>query len=92
MNRDELDDVLAVRFGGGDGERRAVVRAAGDLADTGQYQTDVGVALTPPHVADELADAPDECSLAERWNWWIGSLELAYGGYEQFRVLRWVES
>jgi hypothetical protein len=26
--------------------------------------------------------------MAGRWNWWLGSLEVAYGGYEQFQVRR----
>jgi len=25
----------------------------------------------------------------ERWNWWIGSLEVAYGGYGRFGIQRY---
>jgi hypothetical protein len=24
--------------------------------------------------------------LASRWNWWLGALEVAYGGYAEFQV------
>lgn len=27
--------------------------------------------------------------LADRWNWWIGALELAHGGFERFAVRSW---
>lgn len=67
-------------------ERRVVARAAGDLADSGRFDDDRGVALTPQTVVEELADAPDELELVERWNWWVGALELAGGGYERFQV------
>lgn len=91
VNRDRLDDLLAEAFDGAPGERRAVVRSAGDLADSGRYEEDVGVALTPEHVVEELEESPPDLGLAERWNWWLGSLELAHGSYEQFRVRRWRE-
>ena len=73
-------------------ERRVVSRAAGDLADSGRFGEDRGVALTPQAVVEELADAPDELGLVERWNWWMGSMDLAHGGYEQFRVRRFEEA
>lgn len=91
MDRERLESLLAEAFGGTDGKRRAVARAAGDLADSGVYRSDVGAALSPEIVVDELEDAPADHGLVERWNWWIGSLELAYGGYDRFRVARWVE-
>lgn len=72
-------------FGGEESERRAVARHARDLADSGRYTEDTGVQLTPEHVTVQLADAPEK-SPAERWNWWIGSLELAYGGYAEFQI------
>lgn len=25
---------------------------------------------------------------ATRWNWWLGALEAAYGGYREFQVRR----
>jgi hypothetical protein len=70
-------------------ERRVVARAAGDLADSRQYREDAGSAIGPQTLVEELADAPDEHSLVERWNWWIGSLEAAYGGYRAFSVHSW---
>ena len=85
----EFDDrALAVGlepFGGDEAERHAVARNARDLADSGRYVEDTGVELTPEHVAVQLADAPDG-SPAERWNWWLGSLEVAYGGYAEFQI------
>lgn len=87
MDRDELERALEAQFPAGAGERRAVVRQAGDLADSGDYERDVGAPLTPEAVVRNLEDAPDE-GLASRWNWWMGSLELAYGGYAEFQVRR----
>ena len=74
-------------FGGGKSERRAVARLARDLADSGRYAGDAGIELTAEHVLDQLADAPDG-GPADRWNWWIGSLEVAYGGYAEFQIRR----
>lgn len=74
-------------FGGDESERRAVARHARDLADSGRYTRDTGIELTPEHVSVQLADGPDE-GPATRWNWWIGSLEVAYGGYAEFAVRR----
>ena len=36
--------------------------------------------------ARDLADAPDESGVADRWNWWLGALDAAYGGYREFEV------
>ena len=77
-------------FGGDEAERRAVARHARDLADSGRYAADAGVELTPEHVVVQLTDAP-EGSPADRWNWWLGALEVAHGGYAEFRVRRRVE-
>jgi hypothetical protein len=74
-------------FGGDAEERRVVARHARDLSDSGRYEADADVELTPEHVVVQLADAP-EGGPAERWNWWIGALELAYGGYGEFQVRR----
>jgi len=63
-----------------------VARQARDLADSGQVAEDLGFELTVDAVLSELDDAPADHSLVERWNWWIGSLELSHGGYEQFQV------
>ncbi len=90
VDPERLDAALADAFDAGDGERRAVVRCARDLADAGRLETDRGTPLTTAVVVAELADAPDGSSLAGRWNWWLGSLELAYGGgYTDFRVRRY---
>ncbi|MFC7156056.1 hypothetical protein ACFQPA_11375 [Halomarina halobia] len=87
MDRDELDRALATAFDPSPGERRVVARQAVDLGDSGRYESDVGAPLSPDAVVANLRDAPDG-RLPERWNWWIGSLELAFGGYAEFRVRR----
>jgi hypothetical protein len=79
---------LRQAFGGTVAERRAVARSAGDLADDGRVAADLGVELTPNVVVQNLGDAPDGTP-AERWNWWMGALEGAYGGYYEFRVTAW---
>lgn len=92
MDRERLDHALERAFDADEGERRAVVRAAGDLADSGHLAADRGATLTVETVVTELADAPDGSSLAERWNWWIGALAVAYGdAYAQFGVRRYEE-
>ena len=83
-----LEIRLREEFGGTMGQSRVVVRQAVDLADSGAYEADIGTALTNEIVLEELADAP-EGTPPERWNWWIGSLELAYGGYGQFDIRRY---
>jgi hypothetical protein len=88
MNESRLDALLD-SFDPAPGERRAVVRCARDLADSGRLAADRGAPLTAEGVVSELEDAPDGLSLAERWNWWMGALELAYGGYDAFRVDRY---
>ena len=84
MDPDALADAL-VRFGGTDAERRVVARQARDLADAGVLERDRGHALTVETVVAELAEAPSG-GPADRWNWWVGALDVAYGGYEQFGV------
>ncbi|MFW5939175.1 MAG: hypothetical protein ACOCSD_04970 [Halolamina sp.] len=76
------------RFGGSEAERRTVAREATDLADSGQYRNDSGRSLTVDLIVDELADARAG-SPATRWNWWMGVLSVAYGGYERFAVERY---
>jgi hypothetical protein len=90
MDSKRLENALAEAFGGTEAERRAVTRAACDLADSGRPSEDRGHALTVPGVIKHLNDAPDGSSVVERWNWWLGALEAAYGGYEYFNV-RFVE-
>ncbi|MFB6101510.1 MAG: hypothetical protein ABEJ73_02980 [Haloplanus sp.] len=90
MERDRLADELDRAFDADAGERRAVVRAARDLADSGRLAADRGTPLTADVVVSELADAPAGSSLAERWNWWIGALAVAYSDdYTQFQVRRY---
>ncbi|WP_136600818.1 hypothetical protein [Salinigranum halophilum] len=88
VNESKLDRALREAFAGTDAERRVVVRQAMDLADSGQVTRDRGVALTVDEVVRNLADAPDE-RVANRWNWWMGALEVAYGGYAAFQVRRY---
>lgn len=90
MDRDALDAALAAAFGAAPAERRVVVRQALDLADAGRWaETHEGEPLTVDQVVAELEQAPSGEGLADRWNWWLGSLELAYGGFERFAVRRW---
>ncbi|WIV67126.1 hypothetical protein [Natrialbaceae archaeon AArc-T1-2] len=88
IDPDRLESRLRQEFGGSAGEARTVARQAVDLADAGRYVEDVGAKLTTDVVIEELADAPNGTP-ADRWNWWIGSLELAFGGYERFGVRRY---
>jgi hypothetical protein len=90
MDRTRLENALAEAFEGSEAERRAVARAACDLADSERPSEDRGHALTVPGVIDHLDDAPDDSSVVERWNWWLGALDAAYGGYDYFTV-RFVE-
>ncbi|WP_152039795.1 hypothetical protein [Salinigranum salinum] len=88
MNESELDRALAEAFDGSEAERRVVVRQALDLAASGKAERDRGIELTVEEVVTQLNDAPDG-SVASRWNWWLGALEVAYGGYEPFQVRRY---
>lgn len=81
--------MLADTYDASDEALRVVTRQAGDLADSGRLKRDLGVTATPSWLVTELADAPESHDLVDRWNWWVGSLELSHGGYEQFRVQRW---
>jgi len=91
MNRDVLDARLRQVFGAPDGERRVVVRQAGDLHDSGRYVEVRGVELGVEDVLGNLREAPDDLGLVERWNWWMGAMELAHGGFDAFRVERYRE-
>ena len=87
MDQQQLRERLAAEFGGSEQAVRTVARQAGDLEDSGQLAADAGYEPTVERVLDHLSDAPDGVGLVERWNWWVGSLELAYGSpYHQFRV------
>ncbi|GAB3023225.1 hypothetical protein [Natronobiforma cellulositropha] len=83
-----LELALRREFAATVGESRVVVRQAVDLADSGLYEADVGVPLTNEVVLEELTDAPHG-TLADRWNWWMGALEVAYTGYAQFGIQRY---
>jgi hypothetical protein len=67
-------------------QRRVVARMAGDLGDSGRYREVKEQELTPQAVVSNMEDAPDDHGLVERWNWWIGALDLAHGEYVEFRV------
>ena len=86
MNRQRLESELAARYDADEATRRVLARQAGDLADSGKLATDFGYDLAVEDVLANLADAPEGRSLIERWNWWIGSLDLSHGGYERFHV------
>jgi hypothetical protein len=88
IDRDRLERRLREEFDGSSGAARVVARQAADLADSGRYEADTGTRLTTEVVLEELADAPDG-GPPERWNWWIGSLEIAFGGYETFGIRRY---
>ena len=85
MDRQELDAALRAAFGA-DGAAAVVARQAGDMADAGQFAGDFDTELTVETVVENLQDAPGEYSLAERWNWWLGALDLSHGGYTRFSV------
>jgi len=86
VDRDRLVARLDSEFGGSDSALRAVSRQARDLDDSGRLAEDLDADLTVDLLCRNLTDAPDEYTLVERWNWWIGSLELSQGGYQRFRV------
>lgn len=85
MDRHELEGVLRETFEDA-GAAPVVARQAGDMADGGQFDADFDVQLTVDTVVENLRDAPAEYSLTERWNWWLGALDLSHGGYTRFRV------
>jgi predicted transcriptional regulator len=88
MDVAELEAALESAFGGTAAERRVVARQARDLADSGKHDADRGRSLTVEEVIENLEDAPEGTELPSRWNWWLGSLEVAYGGYREFQVER----
>ena len=86
MDRERLVDELEDRYGGTETALRAVSRQARDLADSGRIDEDMDYRLSVDAVISNLDDAPAEYTVLERWNWWIGSLELSFGNYQRFRV------
>ena len=91
LDEDALREALAGTFDGSPGERRVVARQARDLSDSGKHLSDRGHPLAVEDVIENLADAPAGSSLVDRWNWWMGALDVAYGGYEAFQVRRYRE-
>jgi len=81
-----LTHTLRQEFGGTEAELRVVTRQIMDLVDSGQTVSDRGAELTVEEIVSHLQDAPDGLDLIERWNWWMGALDVAYGGYERFSV------
>ncbi|SDN02131.1 hypothetical protein SAMN04487949_3195 [Halogranum gelatinilyticum] len=88
MDPEELETALEAAFGGTAAERRVVARQARDLADSGTHEADRGRPLTVEEIVENLADAPEGTSLPSRWNWWLGALDVAYGGYREFQIER----
>ena len=86
MDRGALEERLGAEFDASEGGPRAVSRQARDLADAGLVEADLGHPLTVETVVEDLADAPDGYTAAERWNWWLGALDLSHGGYLRFQV------
>ncbi|TQQ81592.1 hypothetical protein [Halonotius roseus] len=86
MDATQLNDALREAFDSSAADRRVVVRQATDLAAVGKPESDRGVPLSVDDIVDNLRDAPDGADLVDRWNWWLGALDLAYGGYQQFTV------
>ena len=81
-----LKHIFNEEFGGSEAELRVVVRQASDLVDSGKAASDRGHELTVDELVGHLQDAPEGSDLIERWNWWMGALDVAYGGYERFSV------
>lgn len=88
MDAEVLDARLRRAFDATPAERRVVSRQATDLHDSGRYLRTHGVELDVGTVVEHLREAPADSGLIERWNWWVGAMELAHGGYERFLVRR----
>ncbi|AUG48334.1 hypothetical protein BVU17_12670 [Haloarcula taiwanensis] len=86
VDRTELERELRDAFDADPDIVTVVARQARDLSESDQFVTDFGAELTVEDVIDNLADAPEEYQLAERWNWWLGALDLSHGGYARFSV------
>ncbi|MFB6189741.1 MAG: hypothetical protein ABEI57_07630 [Halapricum sp.] len=86
MDRETLERRLQQVFDADERAARVVARQARDLFDAGSYEADLDHELTVEVIISNLQDAPEGYSLVDRWNWWLGALDLSHGGYEQFRV------
>jgi len=85
VDRQELERTLRETFDD-TATASVVARQARDLADSGRFDDDFDGELTVEAVVENLRDAPEGYSLAERWNWWLGALDLSHGGYARFSV------
>jgi hypothetical protein len=86
VDRERLETMLREEFGAEPDAARVIARQAGDLADSGRVAEDLGFELTVEAVRRNLRDAPDDHGAVERWNWWLGSLEMSHGGYTRFQI------
>jgi len=86
VDREALESALAERYDAEERVRRIVARQAQDLADSCQIAEDLGYPVDIDDVLANIADAPEDHTLVERWNWWLGALDLSHGGYERFRI------
>lgn len=86
MDRQRLESEFAELYDVDETTRRVVARQAQDLAHAGRITEDFGFELSVDDVVANLDDAPEEYTLAQGWNWWMGSLDLSHGGYERFYV------
>jgi len=91
VDREALVERLDKEFGGSEQARRAVSRQARDLADSGRIEAEFDYELTVDTVISHLDDAPEDHGLIDRWNWWVGSLELSKGEFQRFRVRPGIE-
>lgn len=86
MNRERLETALTEEFDATPEAARVIGRQASDLADSGRTESDLGFELTVEAVCRNLRDAPEDHSAVERWNWWIGSLDVSHSGYQRFQI------
>jgi hypothetical protein len=86
VDRNELEAKLEDAFGGTQTQRRVISRQARDMVDSGDLEAEFDIEVTAETIVNDLQDAPEEYSLVERWNWWVGSLDLAHDGFLRFRV------
>jgi hypothetical protein len=92
VDRQVLEEELQAAFDADAATASVVARQARDLADAGQFAEDFDAELTASDVVGNLRDAPEDYSLVERWNWWLGSLDISHGGYARFSVRPDVDS
>lgn len=86
MDRQELTQTLCESFDADADFASVVARQAGDMSDGDRFADDFDAELTVETIVENLRDAPAEYTLAERWNWWLGALDLSHGGYARFSV------